>query len=318
MVLDYTEGGTLSSMLNQNELRKQLDFSVYAQIATGVCSGLVYLHEAMPPVTCNLSCDTVMLDADMRPRIMLPTPLAPSPGAAAVPPSPGGIRMSRDVMTRTSAGRRGSEGQFRSHPPNYFWSPERLRGGLSTPQTDVYAFGILLFWLFAKEDPFEEKALNAEDRLFLRSPEETLRQVAEVDIRPTWPAAVPMILREVAIDCWHRSAARRPPMAETADSLKAAIKEAGSKMAAQQDAEKGILEDVLPAHVVAALKAGKKVEPERFEAVTIFFRSVRRPPDVRPAKLAPRLLSDPAAARRAFAATSSASPTFPPLCRPRK
>lgn len=92
--------------------------------------------------------------------------------------------------------------------------------------------------------------------------------------------------------CRIRNPARRPTAAEVVTTLaqreremavaaEAARRErqqhAQRDEAQQQEAGKRLLEDVLPAHVVEALQAGRKVEPEAFEEVTIFFSCARHP-----------------------------------------
>ena len=84
-----------------------------------------------------------------------------------------------------------------------------------------------------------------------------LHGIAEFDFRPEFPDAVPMGLRNLAIDCWHRNALRRPTFAEVAVALRGAIEAASPEMAtreAMKERSSGTLGRIrqLPALLVGA------------------------------------------------------------------
>ena len=201
-------------------------------------------------------------------------------------------------------------------PPDYWAAPEAILSGTRTPETDVYAFGIILHEIFTREEPFSS-ALNAMDAM------EVLQAIVDTDLRPIWPGTALKGIRNVASDCWHRNPERRPTFAEVsrllarveassgpqppaAKSSRTGIAMGGMRMLNQltstpelvanpaqqtQRKETALLEEVLPRHVVDALKAGRKVEPETHDSVTIFFSDIVGFTDLS-AQLEPRQVMD--------------------------
>ena len=327
----------LSAMLELRSLA--VEFSVVGDIAKGVVAGVRFLHESTPPVAANLGIESVMLDARMTPKIRIELAVAPSPRSSAAerpPPAAGGepdarrglgawLRLLCPPPSLASGGGGTADHPWRGVPRRGVCSaPEILEGGPPSVEADVYAVGIILFALFAWEEPFAA-AIDE------RGLEPVLMDVQQHDLRPVFATdAVPKGLRDAAIDCWARSASRRPRLQEVALTLAEAVAAASATrfsvttarsprtpvsrtstgLASERVArarERAILDDVLPRHVVEALKAGRKVrqgaqrcaalrcgqadarqacpshvqvEPETFKEVTIFFRSVRPRPAV--------------------------------------
>lgn len=155
---------------------------------------------------------------------------------------------------------------------NVWTAPECLGpapGNEPIPASDVYSFSIIWFELFAERSPYE--AQLAELGL-----DGLLRSIAESELRPTFPATTAKALRNVSIDLWLRNPARRPDFYEVAEMIETALEAAAPPEAAPKDAaaQAQLLRDVLPDHVVSALAAGQKVEPESFDQVTIFFSDI--------------------------------------------
>lgn len=85
-----------------------------------------------------------------------------------------------------------------------FWiAPEVLRGDEPTTMSDVYAFGVTLFELLSRQEPY-----SGED------PMTVLSQVADDTLeppkRPTIPSYVAPIFRDIILECLHKNPARRP------------------------------------------------------------------------------------------------------------
>jgi hypothetical protein len=96
--------------------------------------------------------------------------------------------------------------------PNYL-APERLTDSDVAPASDVYALGVLMYWLLAGRLPWAAG-----------SPSETIRAHQNEDPRPLGRlAGVPAKVIEVCHQCLDRNAAARPAAATVARALLAAL-----------------------------------------------------------------------------------------------
>lgn len=88
-------------------------------------------------------------------------------------------------------------------------APEILAGGVSTPESDVYAFGIMLVEIFSRKDPYSNMGVEFDD---------ILKFVADVNreqqFRPAVPAGVRTEVELMMKDCWDKDAEKRPPFVE--------------------------------------------------------------------------------------------------------
>lgn len=85
-----------------------------------------------------------------------------------------------------------------------------------TKEADAYAFGLMLFHLFTRREPFS-------DQVRASSLESVLRAVAGRDLRPHFPVSSPGPIRELAASCWARNPARRPGFAAIQEALEEVI-----------------------------------------------------------------------------------------------
>jgi guanylate cyclase, other len=142
-----------------------------------------------------------------------------------------------------------------------------LRGESSnTAASDVYSFGILLYEVFSRRDPYD-----GEDT------DEVLRLVADPAVRKRPPAPLHMsdTVKALMIDCVEDDPERRPICVELDTRLKRV--DAESMNSPQQQANKSAqvsLFDIFPRHIAEALRDGRALEPEHRESVTIFFSDI--------------------------------------------
>jgi guanylate cyclase len=135
-----------------------------------------------------------------------------------------------------------------------FWmAPELLRGESgNTTMSDIYSFGILLYEAYARAYPYVGEETN-----------EVLRLVADEKVmkRPPIPARCPPEVAEIMQSCLLNGPTDRP----TADEVDAKF-----TSASQSGNKTQVLWQLFPRHVAAALREGRKVEPETHEEVTVY------------------------------------------------
>jgi len=151
-------------------------------------------------------------------------------------------------------------------------APELLRHECkNNVRTDVYSFGIILYEVYSRKDPYD-----GEDH------DDVLRLVADraVAKRPGIPHGCPPHVQSLMNDCLKDSADQRPLFDEIDTRLKRIDSmEVAPSVAYQQPKHKPVassisLFDIFPAHIAQALQEGRTVDAERKECVTIFFSDI--------------------------------------------
>jgi serine/threonine protein kinase len=96
-------------------------------------------------------------------------------------------------------------------------APEQLERMAYSRASDVFAFGVLLYEIFARSTPWPGLAnVNV------------VLRVAKGE-RMELPKTVPAAVRKVTKQCWAQEAAERPKMAAVVDGLRAALTKAEEK-----------------------------------------------------------------------------------------
>lgn len=146
-----------------------------------------------------------------------------------------------------------------------------LRGdSINTTASDVYSFGMVLFEVYSRQDPYEGENIR-----------EVLRLIADpvINKRPRVPKSCPPKIQTLMSECLDADPEKRPTFEELDLQLKrldVAKIEPGQTRREKLDNErtKELLYDVFPKHVAEALRAGRQIEPESRDIVTIFFSEV--------------------------------------------
>lgn len=165
-------------------------------------------------------------------------------------------------------------------------APELLRGESgNTGASDVYSFGIILYEIYSRKDPYEGE-----------KDEDVIRQVCDPAVakRPSVPPLMPPAMESMMRECLVAEASVRPTFHEIDSRLKRLdavsvdsgyrhghpwgssvgqpVKQEHDEAAAARNAT--LLLEVFPPHIAAALRDGRKVEPEQHDCVTILFADV--------------------------------------------
>ena len=93
-----------------------------------------------------------------------------------------------------------------------YMSPEQCRGESCGPETDIWAFGILLGEISTGVVPWSTAAVEAKSTFFL------LRIATDESMRPTFQRDLDPEILEIATRCTQRDASRRPTAIELLQS----------------------------------------------------------------------------------------------------
>jgi len=250
IVMELMDFGALHDIIHNDTATLELATSLH--ILCQVASGVSHMHGFSPPVIHgDIKSRNILLDRHMSAKV-----------------ADFGLSMKERTL-----GARGTP---------YWMAPELLtfnsQGDLDldmetcmTSATDVYSFGVLMWEVFARQEPFSNTDPGAEAAIGI------LFRVKEEDLRPKMPRGPPREIRSLIQECWHKNPLRRPSMQEVFERLTEVLKSHQETLKSKaQDLEGNtrILHQVLPARVVESLRQGHKVEPEEYECVTIFFSDI--------------------------------------------
>lgn len=88
-------------------------------------------------------------------------------------------------------------------------APEVLRGEPCSMASDVYAFGVLLYELWARREPYKDELLEDVVCDVARTPLNAMRVIWKRPVVPE-PHHIPDGIIEIMEVCWHQDPARRP------------------------------------------------------------------------------------------------------------
>lgn len=115
---------------------------------------------------------------------------------------------------------------------------------------DVYSFGMILWEVYARKDPYE-----GEDVM------EVLEKIADPKIqkRPTVPTATPSNVSTLMVDCFNTDPDLRPSFQEIDIRLRRLNNISVAPTNSHRNQSEGLLYEIFPPHVADALKEGRKV-----------------------------------------------------------
>jgi len=249
LVMEYMENGSLYDLLRNDTI--SLEGDLLLPILRDISQGIRFLHAASPVVIHgDLKAKNVLVDNKFRAKVT-------------------DFGLSQEKSNKSNISARGTP---------YWMAPELLRNECeNNTQTDVYAFGMILCEIYSRQDPYEDEDYN-----------QVLKLVTDpaVNKRPPVPASCPPQVQSMLRDCLEGDPVLRPTMEEVDIRLKRLNVEttAGTVLQFSKQRSKSqrrlsqrteeLLYDVFPPHIAKAMQAGKKVEPESREVVTIFFSDI--------------------------------------------
>lgn len=148
----------------------------------------------------------------------------------------------------------------------YWLAPEVLRGEeTNSTASDVYAFGILLYEMLTRKEPYEGEHF-----------ESVLLDVAYEEKRPPVLSSTAIPIQTMYLECLSEKASERPAFAVLDNRMKT-IDVLNVEKPAEKEAKIGMsitLSDIFPAHIAEKLQRGDKIEPQHHDMVTIFFSDI--------------------------------------------
>mmetsp|Transcript_38663 Transcript_38663/g.42788 ORF Transcript_38663/g.42788 Transcript_38663/m.42788 type:complete len:767 (-) Transcript_38663:41-2341(-) len=169
LVLEYCSGGDLSKALS-----RPTHSSFFFKIALDIAQGLCYLH-SRNIIHRDIKPPNVLLDGNI------------STGAFSAKVTDFGLATIEGGAEKTS-----ETGTYR------WMAPEVIRHQPYSQKADCYSYGILIWQLLTREDPFA-----------LHSPLEAAGKVALEAARPKFPRKTPNTVQKLIENCWAEDPERR-------------------------------------------------------------------------------------------------------------
>lgn len=241
LVMEYMELGALYDVLRNKSIA--FDGDLILPILQEISQGVRFLHGADPQVIHgDLKTKNILIDAKFRAKVA-------------------------DFGLSHKNQQRGTP---------LWMAPELLRKEChNSSATDVYAFGVLLYEVYSRRNPYEGENVK-----------EVLRLVADksVNKRPSVPTSCPEKVGILMNECLDADPASRPTFEEIDLKLQRFSVESvdpgeahlsyHARKELKASRTNHLLYEVFPPHVAEALRDGRKPEQEIHECVTIFFSDI--------------------------------------------
>ncbi|CAB9517041.1 activated protein kinase catalytic subunit alpha-1 [Seminavis robusta] len=235
LLLEFMEYGSLYDLLRNDSMHLAGD--VILQICRDVAQGLRYLHSSRPPVFHgDMKAKNILVDSRMRAKLC----------------DFGLSDKTANLVTGTP----------------YWMAPEYLTGRAHYDcSCDIYSMGIIIWEIYARKNPYEGDHLR-----------DVLRKVCNrrVNKRPEIDETFPPKMVELMKKCWSADPLARPH----ATTLDTTFLDMNPRDAEPLEVKKADLsgqklsDELFPADIAAALKAGQRVDPEQHELVTVIFSDI--------------------------------------------
>lgn len=242
--MEYMEYGSLYDLLHNETMTPGGE--IILQVSRDIVQGIQFLHASKPPILHgDLKARNVLVDSRFRAKV---------------------------ADFGFSHFKTGPQSSI-LHGTPFYMAPEYLqRQSEYTTACDIYSLAMIFYEIYAKIGPFEGQ-----------DPRKILPKVCHprLNKRPVIPDTCPPKMAEVMKKCWSSNAFFRPT-AKDVDSLLVDMssRDAEPLHTAKDEMRENLkrsptsLYDVFPTHVADALKAGKKVEAESHDMVTVVFSDI--------------------------------------------
>ncbi|XP_053624913.1 receptor-type guanylate cyclase Gyc76C isoform X2 [Plodia interpunctella] len=284
---EYCTRGSLKDILENDDIK--LDNMFLASLVGDIIRGMIFIHEsplqyhgALRPSNCLVDARWVVKLADFGLREFRRGELPPS--------EPNALRSHVESLTYLAPELLRSAGWGKDAFPD---PKEHLDG---SPAADVYAFALVLYELHCRKGPFGPDAPLTPT---------LLRRLATPEPVPYRPPLEPLsgrfdCVRDCCNDCWAEDPTTRPDfkairtklrplrkgmkpnifdnmiamLEKYANNLEVLVDERTDQLQEEKKKTEALLEEMLPAPVADQLKRGRRVLPESYDSVTIYFSDI--------------------------------------------
>ncbi|XP_077283133.1 guanylate cyclase 32E [Arctopsyche grandis] len=277
IVSEYCNRGSLKDILDNEDIR--LDSMFIASLVGDIIRGMSYLHESPLHYHGCLQSSNCLVDSRWVVKL---TDFGIE-----------GFRKGEDAPSDPALIQTKLEGLL-------YQAPELLRGGSlkGCPKGDVYSFGLLLYEIHTRRGPYGDLPIG---------PKEIIAKVSKPD--PAEPLFRPSLeplensfdcVRDCLRECWAEQPDERPDfkairaklrplrkgmkpnifdnmmamMEKYANNLEVLVDERTDQLQEEKKKTEALLLEMLPRPVAEQLKRGKRVDPESFDCVTIYFSDI--------------------------------------------
>lgn len=181
MLFEYMEGGDLVKYMRNNELNSQYRLRIMEDVA----KGLLYLHHRRP---------NIIMHRDLKPENIL----MGVNGIAKI----ADFGISKLVRKQESMSFHGHTGETGS----YTWmSPEILKHENYNYKSDIYSFGLLMYYVWTSRTPFSQYRMNTVQLMYAKFNDELVLEPFETQNEA---------LFQLIMECVQRDPVKRPEMQE--------------------------------------------------------------------------------------------------------
>ena len=244
LVMEYMEYGSLYDLLHNETM--DAGGEILLQITRDIVQGLQFLHASKPPILHgDLKAKNILVDSRFRAKVA-------DFGFSHIKQQKKGASVLRGTP--------------------FYMAPEYLRRQSEyTSRCDIYSFSMIMYEMYARNEPFE-----GED------PRKLLPKICHprTNKRPRVPESMPPKIEDIMKKCWGANPFFRPSAKDLDYILVEMSPRDAEPLNKSQNFKEGMkrkptsLYDVFPKHIADALNAGKKVEAESHEIVTVVFSDI--------------------------------------------
>ncbi|XP_021340544.1 atrial natriuretic peptide receptor 1-like [Mizuhopecten yessoensis] len=268
LVTEYCPRGSLQDILENDSIQLDIDFK--NALLTDLVQGMAYLHASPIEVHGNLNSSNCVID-----------------GRFVLKITDFGLTRIRRLDNTVTA---------------QIWvAPEQLRlfpNRTASHSGDVYSFGIILFEILTRLEPYEDEL----EHITIADVLHKIKRGLDPPFRPILPqTSEKSDLVNVMKECWNEDPKLRPSfhtlirtirkisgvtaghnildsllkrMEQYANNLEDLVEERTRAFLDEKRKSEELLYEVLPRSVADQLKNGLSVDPESFESVTIYFSDI--------------------------------------------